>query len=261
MPAEIRFRTFGSARAMHGKLATVLEELKEHAPFTLFGSVTGIVMMLVFRGLSVDTTYRLFYVFHPLHVTLSAIVAGSIFHLHERTRSFLTVLLVGYVGSVGVATLSNSIIPFFGESILGVGIPTESEAHGGRAKEALPADAGTGPHDAPERHGPKIHLGFIEEWYIVNPAALLGILIGFLLPRTKLPHAGHILVSTWASAAHIMMNTVSEVTILTLIGMFCVLFIAVWVPCCSSDIIVPLLFVRAPHKHEGHSHTAEEVEI
>lgn len=238
---------------MHRKLAIVLGELKAHAPFTLFGSLTGIVMMLLFRHLPQATTYQLFYVFHPTHVALSAIVAGSMFRLHEKTRSFLTVLLVGYCASVGTATISNSVIPFFGESILGVAIPAEEEAHGVAADQGPIAGAAVGPSE-PEQHGPKIHLGFIEEWYIVNPAALLGLLIGNFLPRTKFPHAGHILISTWASSAHIMMNTHGDITILTLIGMFLVLFIAVWVPCCSSDIIAPLLFVRSPHVHSEHHH-------
>ena len=40
-----------------------------------------------------------------------------------------------------------------------------------------------------------------------------------------------------------------------LFGVFLVLFIAVWLPCCVSDIIFPLLFVKnAPlcthHPHE-----------
>jgi hypothetical protein len=243
---------------MNRKLVTVLDELKAHAPFTLFGSLTGIAMMLLFQNLPEPTTYRLFYVFHPLHVTLSAIVAGSIFRLHERGKSFLVVLLVGYLSSVGTATVSNSVIPFFGESILGVAIPTESEVHGDHRNEASNTEAGAA-GESSERHGPKIHLGFIEEWYIVNPAAVLGVLIGFFLPRTKLPHAGHILVSTWASAAHILMNTHTDITVLTVIGMVCVLFIAVWVPCCSSDIVFPLLFVRSPHLHVGHHHSHEEV--
>ena len=245
---------------MNGKLAVVLEELRAHIPFTLFGSLTGIAMMLLFQNLPETTTYRLFYVFHPLHVTLSAIVAGSIFRLHERARSFLVVLLVGYLSSVGTATVSNSVLPFLGESLLGVAIPSESEAHGGHAREGSNTVAeGTGASDLHE--GPKIHLGFIEEWYIVNPAAILGILIGFFLPRTKLPHAGHILVSTWAAASHILMNTHSDIAILTVIGMALVLFISVWVPCCSSDIIMPLLFVRAPHLHSGHHHAEEEAHI
>ncbi len=242
---------------MKGKLATVLGELRAHAPFTLCGSLTGIAMMLLFQNLSETTSYRLFYTFHPLHVTLSAIVAGSIYRLHERAKGLLIVLLVGYISSVGTATVSNSIIPFFGESILGVAIPTESDAHAAHPSAASNPET-TDSDELSDQHKPKIHLGFIEEWYIVNPAALLGILIGYFLPRTKLPHAGHILVSTWASTAHILMNMHTSITFLTLVGMTCVLFIAVWVPCCSSDIIFPLLFVRTPHVHAGHHEAREE---
>jgi len=234
---------------MKSRLVNVLVELKAHAPFTLFGAVTGIVMMLFFRDLSEQTTYRLFYIFHPTHVVLSAIVTASLFRLHEKTKRFIIVLLIGYFGSVGVATVSDSIIPFFGESIFGVAIPTEAGVHGDLHK-----DKGEITGEEKQHYEPKIHIGFIEEWYIVNPAAILGILIAFFLPRTKFPHAGHILVSTWASAAHIMMNTHSGITILNAIGIFIVLFIAVWVPCCFSDIVFPMLFVKttaaSPHTHD-----------
>ena len=113
----------------------------------------------------------------------------------------------------------------------------------------------------PQDDKPKLHLGFIEEWYIVNPSALLGILIAFFLPRTKFPHAGHILISTWASAAHIMMNTHSSVTAATVVGMFIVLFIAVWFPCCFSDIVFPMLLVggKPGHAHDHHHCCSEAV--
>ena len=231
---------------MRSRLANILAELKAHAPFTLFGALTGIAMMLLFRHLSEQTSYHLFYVFHPTHVALSAIVTASLFRLYEKTKGFIIVLLIGYFGSIGVATLSDSIIPFFGESILGVAIPTEAQVHGGLHTNKVTAEPA-------QHYEPKIHIGFIEEWYIVNPAAVLGILIAYFLPRTKFPHAGHILISTWASAAHIMMNTHSGVTILNAIGMFVVLFIAVWFPCCFSDIVFPMLFVKTgtdlPHQH------------
>ncbi len=235
---------------MNRRIALVLDELKNHAPFTLFGAVTGVAMMLLFRGLSEQTTFRLFYVFHPLHVLLSAVVAASLFRLHEKTRKFFLVLVVGYLGAVGVATLSDCIIPYYGETILGVAVPTEAEVHGTHGGEAQGAGA-------PEHDGkPKLHLGFIEEWQIVNPAALLGILIAYFLPRTRLPHAAHILISTWASAAHIMMNTHTAMGPVTVLGMFIVLFIAVWLPCCFSDIIFPMLLVGdkaalAHHHHHG----------
>ena len=248
---------------MPRKLAAIMMELTHHAPFTLFGALTGIVCMLVFRNLEQQTSYRLFYIFHPTHVVLSAMITASLFRLHERMKSFLVVLIIGYTGSIGTATLSDSIIPFLGESILGVAIPTEAKVHAGLHTDEAEAANEHARHDKPQ-----IHLGFVEEWYIVNPAALLGILIAYFLPRTKLPHAAHILISTWASAAHIMMNTHGEITVLTVIGIFIVLFIAVWLPCCFSDIVFPLLFVGSPQaigcspcrpgdRHKGHTETEQ----
>jgi hypothetical protein len=38
-----------------------------------------------------------------------------------------------------------------------------------------------------------------------------------------------------------------------LVGVFVVLFIAVWLPCCISDIVFPLLFVN-PDVELSHSH-------
>jgi hypothetical protein len=218
-----------------GRLKQVGIELKAHSPFTFFGALTGIAMMLLFRNVSHETSYRLFYIFHPAHVVLSAIVTTSLFRLHEKTKGFLTILIVGYIGSVGVATLSDSILPYFGEDILGVVIPTESAVHSHDA----------GPAAGQEHHERHWHIGFIEEWYIVNPSALLGILIAFFLPRTKLPHAFHILISTWASSAHIMMNTFQPLSAVLIVGFIIVLFIAVWLPCCFSDIIFPMLLVKA----------------
>jgi hypothetical protein len=220
--------------SVSGRLKQVLIELKAHSPFTLFGALTGIALMLLFKNISHQATYRLFYVFHPAHVVLSAMVTASLFRLHEKTKSFLIVLLVGYFGSVGIATLSDSILPFFGEEILGAVIPTEAAVHH-HEHEA----------EAEHEHGKELHIGFIEEWYVVNPAALLGVIIAFFLPRSKVPHAFHILISTWASTAHIMMNTYQPMTAVLALGIVIVLFIAVWFPCCFSDIIFPMLLVKA----------------
>jgi hypothetical protein len=221
-----------------GRLKQVGVELKAHSPFTLFGALTGIAMMLIFQNISHHSSYRLFYIFHPAHVVLSAIVTASLFRLHEKTRGFLIVLIVGYVGSVGIATLSDSILPFFGEEILGVVVPTEAAVH-----SHSPEDGGQRTEN--REHKGELHLGFIEEWYIVNPSAFLGILIAYFLPRSKLPHAFHILISTWASSAHIMMNTHQPLTAVLILGFLIVLFIAVWLPCCFSDIIFPMLLVKA----------------
>ena len=88
------------------------------------------------------------------------------------------------------------------------------------------------------------HIGFIEEWRLVNPLAFIGIMIGYFKPSTKIPHAGHVLISTWASLFHIVMAVGATVSAGIYIAIFFFLFLAVWAPCCTSDIIFPLLFVR-----------------
>ena len=180
-------------------------------------------------------------------------VTASMFGIHLKRKKFIYILIIGYLGSIGIATLSDSVIPFVGEHFLGLHTPTHSHTEIHNKENHL---------DDEHEHHPQLHLGFIEEWYIVNPAAILGILIAYFLPHTKFPHAGHVLISTWASSAHILMNTAGDITIGVITGIFVILFIAVWLPCCVSDIIFPLLFVESDLKlkgqcpcHELHSHS------
>lgn len=201
---------------MHSRIS---QELRHHIPFTIFGAVTGIVIIIFFYKLQANIAYKVFYILHPLHVILSALVTTSIFKLHRCGRmkvkcNLLVLLAVGYVGSIGIATLSDSIIPYLGESLLNM------------------------PHR-------DLHIGFIEEWWLVNPAALIGIAIAYLRPATKFPHAGHVLLSTWASLFHIIMALGEGVLSWSFYtGIFSFLFLAVWLPCCFGDIVFPLLFVK-----------------
>ena len=258
---------------MNQRLKRILIELKSHAPFTLFGASTGLICMLLFKNAEPIINYRLFQVFHPGHVILSAIVTASIYKLYEGKAGFLKILLVGYFGSIGIATLSDCILPFFGESILGVAIPVHADLH----EHAMAAgyddelEQNAHNHDEDIHHEEdsesktdetmrgvwaRLHLGFIEDWYLVNPAALLGVLIAYFRPRTRFPHAGHVLISTWASSFHVLMNMHRELTAIILLGIFVVLFIAVWLPCCISDIVFPLLFVGSNNdlSHAHHHH-------
>ncbi|MBN1973859.1 MAG: hypothetical protein JW787_09495 [Sedimentisphaerales bacterium] len=237
------------------KLTPVLSELKHHAPFTFFGAFTGIVCMLLFRNFSNEANLRLFQVFHPTHVILSAMVTSALYLLYKKKTSVIKLLIIGYFGSVGIATLSDCILPFLGENLLCVSIPTHSHESHETSEVNEPENheiASVNEHEHGE-HKIHLHLGFIEEWYIVNPAAFLGILIAYFLPRTKFPHAGHVLISTWASSFHVLMNTHRELSPQILIGMLFVLFISVWLPCCISDIVFPMLFVK-PGEYKTHHH-------
>jgi len=191
-------------------------ELEHHAPFTFFGAVTGVILLAVFRNMPYAPAYRIFYVLHPFHVFLSALVTASMYKNYKCPGTHpcpvWAILAVGYVGSIGIATLSDSIIPFLGETLLKM----------------------------PHRH---MHIGFIEEWWLVNPLAIAGIALAYFRPSTKFPHAGHVLISTWASLFHMIMAKGSLTGIVTYIAVLVFLFIAVWVPCCLSDIVFPLIFV------------------
>jgi hypothetical protein len=163
-----------------------------------------------------------FDVMHPAHVLLSAAVTAGLYRLYSKGSLWAT-LVVGYAGAIGVSTLSDCVIPYVGELLLEL------------------------PHSHP-------HIGFIELWWLVNPLAVLGILVGWAWPKTKYPHAGHVLLSTAASLFHVTMALGDELGLVTmaLIGAF--LFVAVWVPCCTSDIIFPLLFAKGRAEASLHEH-------
>jgi len=94
---------------------------------------------------------------------MSAPATASMYRLHTCERisgvcvkghcNLWLLLVIGYFGSIGIATLSDSIIPYLGELMLNL----------------------------PNRG---IHLGFIEKWWLVNPLAVAGVLIACYRPST-----------------------------------------------------------------------------
>ncbi len=198
-------------------LKLIASELRHHVPFTALGAATGIVIMAVIVYSNTlpqvaQISPTIFYTLHPLHVVLSAMVTTAMYKRYTSGKIWAAVL-VGYLGSVGIATLSDSVIPYLGEMLL----------------------------DLPHKEA---HIGFIEKWWLVNPAALLGITISLWKPTTKSPHSGHVLISTWASLFHVIMALGETVSWSLYLVIFLFLFLAVWLPCCLSDIVFPLLFVR-----------------
>ena len=196
----------------------IVGELRHHIPFTFFGAVTGIVIMLLSLNMPYKTAHNIFYVLHPVHIFLSALVTASMYKNYQeknnkKLQNLLGLIIIGFVGSIGIATLSDSVLPYLGEILL-------------KMPKAEP------------------HIGFIEEWPKITFLAALGILIAYLRPTTKFPHAGHVLISTWASLFHMIMALGGAISAGILLAAFFFLFLAVWIPCCISDIVFPLLFVK-----------------
>jgi len=200
-------------------LENTAKELKEHVPFTVLGTLTGIAVMLVilYARAPSSVSQSLFRVFHPAHVLLSAAATAGMYRLYGK-GSLTATILVGYVGAIGIATLSDCIMPYVGESMLGL----------------------------TNRH---IHIGFIEDWWVVNPLAAIGIAVGLYWPKTKFSHAGHVLLSTWASLFHMTMALGEDFSLAIILLIAPFLFLAVWIPCCTSDIVFPLLFAKQQPHH------------
>ena len=203
--------------------SVILHELRHHGPFTLLGAMLGIgivfaLQRMVPEALNTERAQTLFEFSHPLHVVLSAMVTAAMYknyrgRPHHSRTGMLAVVLVGYFGSIGIATLSDCLVPYWGELVLGL-----DHAH--------------------------MHLGIVEMPVVINLAALLGIGGAFFSSQTHFSHGGHVLLSTAASLFHILrahpeVFSVGESLVIALF-----LFIAVWIPCCLSDIIFPLAFTR-----------------
>ncbi len=245
----------------------LLTELKAHIPFTLFGSLLGVIFMLSLKNVLTGRSGEImFNIFHPAHVLLSAWVTAALFRIHSKKTGIIALLIIGWVGSIGVATISDSVIPYVGEWILGFEV--HPHAHGASEHEhehpAAPHDhsavADEHHHDdlaasTSEKHArPGWHIGFIESWYIVNPAAILGICLAMVWQHTKLSHAAHVLLSIWASLSHILMAIGGEVSAMQWAGVILFLFLAVWLPCCFSDIVFPMLLIKDPSQRPACCH-------
>ena len=205
-----------------GKISTIMpyshiaRELKAHAPFTVFGVLTGIALMvaLIVLRAPVALSRSLFWTLHPVHVFLSAATTAAMYRLHSK-GGFVKTALIGYFGAIGIATLSDCLLPYIAEWAL----------------------------QLPNRH---MHIGFIEKWWLVNPLAGAGIVFACYRPSTRFPHAGHVLLSTWASLFHITMASGMDMGAPVFLVVGGVLFVSVVVPCCMSDIVFPLLFTGWP---------------
>ena len=200
-------------------LRRIAVELRDHVPFTALGAVSGIIIMVivVLANVPAPISQYIFYTLHPLHVLLSALVTTAMYSKYRRGKIWAAIV-IGYTASIGLATIHDAVIPYLAGGLLKVEI--------------------------------SFHLPFIEEWWLVNPAAFVGIGIGYWKQITKLPHWGHMLVSTWASLFYFTAFGAADwLPLLAFVFLF--LFFGVWIVCCFSDIVFPLLFVREglPHQH------------
>ncbi len=191
------------------KIKSIFRELKHHVPFTVIATIAA-VLILIFSHYFLKRTIseEVFHAFHFLHIIASAMVTAGLFYKYKP--QFFPALLVGISGAIIIGSASDIIFPYLGWISLG-------------------------------RHI-HFHLPLIEETAPVLLSALVGSLAGILAKKTKPPHFAHVFLSVFASLFYLV--TFSPAAgIGYFLGAFFVVFIAVIIPCCLSDIIFPFLFL------------------
>jgi len=203
---------------MNGQFRHILKELQKHLPYTIFSVAVGMVALALLTVLIPDNNFpqasqNLFHVFHPLHMLFSATATTAMFWRHDRKE--LKAISIGFLGAVGVCGISDIFLPFIAGYLLNVKM--------------------------------ELHICIIAHPTLILPFVFFGIFMGFILPpvvqSTIFSHASHVLISGMASILYLVSFGLTEW--IPAGGMvFIYMVLAVMIPCCTSDIVFPLLLVK-----------------
>jgi hypothetical protein len=198
------------------KSKELFHELKHHLPLAFLAALIGIIIAFYLKSslFNFNKLESSFEILHVLHIFASAIVSGGLFYRYKKNIYYS--LLVGTISSVFVGSLSDVLFPFIGGLVFNFNI--------------------------------SFHFPLIETPLVILSSGLIGSLIGITTGFTRLPHFGHVLVSSLASLFYLLTFT-STITLTFLIISLFITIIAVIIPCCFSDIILPFLFLGEKIKH------------
>lgn len=214
---------------MQTRIARIFKELVHHFPYAAVGVAASIGFLLGIEKAGwhpVGTTP--FHIFHPIHLFLSGAVTTAMFYEYEHEKKIFKTVIIGFLSTFPICTLSDIFIPYVGGLLW---------------------------------HTPvQFHLCAIEEPWLVFPASFAGIFLGMIFLQlvekgTEIFHLLHVLVSSLASLLYLASFDVALWQESAVVP-FVITLIAVWVPCCLSDIIFPLCFagMKAPccghHPHK-----------
>jgi len=226
--------SLGHSHSHESRWHLLLAELGHHLPYTLVGSLIAMagVWWLATQHLNNGRTDLLlnqaqasFHLFHPLHVCLSAIATTSLFW--RRRRHLLGAILVGALGTAIPCGLSDYVFPYVGGMLLGQNM--------------------------------QLHICLMEHPQLFFSFLTLGIVGGFwaedrLTGSHLFSHGAHIFVSSVASLLYLMSFGFESWMLDAhfIFPVFLTVVLAVWVPCCISDIVVPTASAHSPFwKHRS----------
>lgn len=219
------------------RFGRILHEFRHHLPFTIGAVIVALAALGIWTEVSppalahdghihdhihdgdhmiVPAYAALFHVFHPLHVLLSAAATSAMFWRYDRRLT--ASIVVSLAGSIGVCGVSDAFLPFLGGSLLGV-----------------PMD---------------LHICLFEEPHLVIPFAVIGTALGIFAANSmvgKIPsifsHSAHVMIATGATVMYLVGFGLTD-WMSSFFLVFLIVTLSVTLPCCSSDILFPLLLVN-----------------
>lgn len=189
----------------------ILHELKEHIPFTALASLLAVIIIavLITKSHLLNYAINLFYIFHPAHIFFSSIVSAAIFYKYRK--NIVLAIISSIAISVIIGSVSDIIFPYIGALLFSIPI--------------------------------SFHLPAIENPLLIFGIAFIGSLAGIATKYTKFPHFAHVLISLSASLLYILSYS-TNFNLLTYILIFIITTISVVIPCCLSDIVLPIIFEK-----------------
>ena len=219
------------------RLKDIAHEFKHHFPFTVFSAAAGIIIVsIIFVILTsmpviydenetieehehgesfAQSTHQLFHVFHPIHCLFSASATTAMFWRYDK--KLIKSIIIGLIGSLAICGISDIFMPYLGGSLIGIEM--------------------------------ELHICLIHHPLTVIPFALFGIILGLTSAEVFSKRSSTI----FSHSAHVFVSTIASILYLTSYGfsnwmenmfiVFIIVILAVLIPCCTSDIIFPLLLV------------------
>jgi predicted membrane protein len=203
---------------MKTRTSEALHELKHHSPFTILATIMAIILITLLYFFKISDFNSImqtsFHIAHPLHLFVSAIASAAIFYKYKK--SFFQAILVGLLGAIVIGSISDVLFPY----LIGIIFNMKLE----------------------------FHLPIIENPLLILSVAIIGSILGIKTKLTKVPHLLHVFLSVFASLLYLFAFN-QTITPLTFILSALIVFIAVIVPCCLSDILFPFFFLGKKIKH------------
>jgi len=209
------------------KIGAVRKELVQHLPFTFFGAAAGILLLGILQLVLAEGgmlpgrfVYEdLFHIFHGFHLLFSAIASTAVYYRYHPNLAVAS--LVGFITTIIPCGLSDIGIPYLGGFFLGARL--------------------------------EFHWCLIEEPGLVFPFVILGIIGGIVGARnltttSYFSHGTHVLISSFASTFYfVSFGLLNWAPLIG--GIFAITVLAVIIPCCLSDIVLPISAAPDPHSH------------